>query len=85
MEGGSEGPDRRAGLRVALLLDDRDRLILYRSLPPSVRHVGVNVDDPAFTGDILAALEADFDTLYSEDLQHNQKIEGRLRIVNPFR
>lgn len=31
-----------------------------------------------------AALETGCDVLYSEDLQHNQRIEG-LRVVNPFR
>ncbi len=33
---------------------------------------------------LSAALHAGCDTLYSEDLQHNQIIEGRLRILNPF-
>ncbi len=33
---------------------------------------------------IAAALEAGCDTLYSEDMQNGQEIEGRLRIVNPF-
>ena len=33
---------------------------------------------------IAAALLADCGTLYSEDMQHGQEIEGRLRIVNPF-
>jgi predicted nucleic acid-binding protein len=33
---------------------------------------------------IAAALQADCDTLYSEDLQHGQTIEGRLIIRNPF-
>lgn len=33
---------------------------------------------------IATALEADCTTLYSEDLQHNQLIEGKLKIVNPF-
>jgi predicted nucleic acid-binding protein len=32
---------------------------------------------------IAAALQADCSVLYSEDLQHGQKI-GRLKIVNPF-
>ena len=34
---------------------------------------------------IAAALEKKCDILYSEDLQHNQKIEGTLVIVNPFK
>ena len=33
---------------------------------------------------VAAALEAGCDTLYSEDMQHGQMIEGRLRIANPF-
>ena len=33
---------------------------------------------------VAAALLADCDTLYSEDMQNGQEIEGRLRIVNPF-
>lgn len=31
-----------------------------------------------------AALEAECDTLYSEDLQNGQVIEGRLTVRNPF-
>lgn len=33
---------------------------------------------------IAAALQAGANVLYNEDLQHNQLIDGRLRIVNPF-
>jgi len=33
---------------------------------------------------ISAALESNCDILYSEDLQHNQVIEGVLTIINPF-
>jgi predicted nucleic acid-binding protein len=33
---------------------------------------------------ITAALRAGCATLYSEDLQHSQLIDGRLDIVNPF-
>ena len=33
---------------------------------------------------IAAALESGCTTLYSEDMQHNQVIEGKLKIVNPF-
>ena len=33
---------------------------------------------------VAAAFLAGCDTLYSEDLQHDQVIDGRLRIVNPF-
>ena len=34
---------------------------------------------------ISSTLAAGCDTLYSEDLQHNQLIEGKLTIINPFR
>jgi len=33
---------------------------------------------------IASALENDCTILYSEDMQHEQKIENRLKIVNPF-
>lgn len=33
---------------------------------------------------LAAALQADSNVLYSEDLQHNQLVAGTLRIVNPF-
>ncbi len=33
---------------------------------------------------VAAALETQCDVLYSEDLQHNQRVES-LRVVNPFR
>lgn len=33
---------------------------------------------------IAAALQAKAKILYSEDLQHNQKINGKLTIINPF-
>lgn len=33
---------------------------------------------------VAAALECGCETLYSEDLQHGQLIEGSLRVVNPF-
>ena len=33
---------------------------------------------------VASALEADCQILYSEDFQHNQFIEGKLKIINPF-
>ncbi|MCL1934304.1 MAG: PIN domain-containing protein [Candidatus Azobacteroides sp.] len=33
---------------------------------------------------IAAAIESGCSLLYSEDMQHNQLIEGKLKIVNPF-
>ena len=32
-----------------------------------------------------SALDADCDTLWSEDMQHGMVIDGRVRVVNPFR
>ena len=32
-----------------------------------------------------AALRADCDTLWSEDLQHGMLLDGRLRVLDPFR
>jgi predicted nucleic acid-binding protein len=34
---------------------------------------------------VASALRADCDTLWSEDMQHGMHIDGRLRILNPFR
>jgi predicted nucleic acid-binding protein len=33
---------------------------------------------------VAAALQADCETLWSEDMQHGQIVEGRLRITDPF-
>ena len=33
---------------------------------------------------IASALIAGLDRFYSEDLQHGQLIDGRLRLINPF-
>jgi predicted nucleic acid-binding protein len=33
---------------------------------------------------VASALEAGCTILYSEDLQHNQFIENKVRVVNPF-
>lgn len=33
---------------------------------------------------IAAALRANCDMLYTEDMQHGQVIDGRLTLVNPF-
>ena len=33
---------------------------------------------------IASALETECQILYSEDMQHNQIIEGKLKIINPF-
>jgi len=33
---------------------------------------------------VASAIEAGCDTLYTEDLQHGQLIEGKLTVTNPF-
>jgi predicted nucleic acid-binding protein len=33
---------------------------------------------------VAAALDAGCVTLYSEDMQHGQVIDGRLTLINPF-
>jgi len=33
---------------------------------------------------VASVLEAKYDILYSEDLKHNQLIDSKLRIINPF-
>ena len=34
---------------------------------------------------VAAALKAECDTLYTEDMQHGQLIDNRLTVINPFR
>lgn len=34
---------------------------------------------------VAAALQANCDTLWSEDMQHGMLVDQRLRIVNPFK
>jgi predicted nucleic acid-binding protein len=49
------------------------------------RRIAAKYGYSMFDGLIAAsALEAECDTLYSEDLQDRQVIEGRLTIRNPF-
>lgn len=73
----------------------REVLLLIRSFldvhPVRVRTHEVAVDVAARHGFhiydatiIAAALEAGCETLWTEDMQHGQVIEGRLHIRNPF-
>jgi predicted nucleic acid-binding protein len=49
------------------------------------RRIAAKYGYSVFDGLIAAsALEAECDTLYSEDLQDGQVIEGRVTIRNPF-
>jgi predicted nucleic acid-binding protein len=43
---------------------------------------GLSIWDAMIAG---SALDADCDTLWSEDMQHGMMLDGRLRVVNPFR
>lgn len=57
-----------------------DELVIRKSAEVAMRYQVSNWDALI----VAAALLADCDTLYSEDMQNGQEIEGRLRIVNPF-
>lgn len=55
-----------------------------RSLDQTIRisaHYGFSFWDSMM---LASALENNCSILYSEDMQHNQIIEGRLQIINPF-
>ena len=76
--------------------DVTDALGAIRTLCPSVVPITVDTHDSALRLSaqhgfhiydalvIAAALEANCDTLYSEDMQSGQVIAGRLTIRNPF-
>lgn len=57
-----------------------DELVIRKSAEIALRYQFSNWDALI----ISAALLAECDTLYSEDLQHGQLIDECLRIVNPF-
>jgi predicted nucleic acid-binding protein len=46
-----------------------------------VRHYNFQIFDSII---VASAIEAGCETLYSEDMQHNLRVEDRLRIINPF-
>lgn len=59
------------------------------AVPSTIVHATQLADRYAFSWFdaliVAAALECGCETLYSEDLQHGQMLEGSLRVVNPFR
>lgn len=57
-----------------------DELVIRKSAEVAMRYQMSNWDALI----VAAALLADCDTLYSEDMQHGQLIDDRLHIVNPF-
>ena len=66
-------------------------LVLVRLQPVDIRHIRLAWKIAARYGFshydsliVATALESGCERLYSEDLQHGQIIEERLRIVNPF-
>ncbi len=73
-----------------------ERIAVIRSLVTSIDAIDEETHDLArdivahhklsfYDGLVVAsALLADCETLYSEDMQHGLKIEGRLTILNPF-
>ncbi len=73
-----------------LLLSDVRALLTVRPLTLEVHSAGLGLAEryglSIYDAMIVAsALDADCDTLWSEDMQHGMAIEGRLRILNPFR
>lgn len=57
-----------------------DELVIRKSAEVAMRYQISNWDALI----VAVALLADCDVLYTEDMQHGQLIEDRLRIVNPF-
>ena len=65
-------------------------LLSVHSVTPEIHENGLNLAErynlSVYDAMIAAsALEADCDTLWSEDMQHGMVIDDRLRIINPFR
>lgn len=73
---------RRLSATVCSLLEVRPltRELHEKGLAVAERH-GLSIYDAMI---VAAALEADCDTLWSEDMHHGLMIERRLRIINPF-
>lgn len=59
-----------------LTAETHDRALLI------AERYGFSIYDSAI---VASALLADCKTLYAEDLQHRQRIEQRLAVINPFR
>jgi predicted nucleic acid-binding protein len=84
---------RKLGLSWEAVADAREQLLVYfeRVVPLSLRlheqglllaqRYGLSVYDGLIVG---AALAADCDILWSEDMHHGLLVHGRLRIINPF-
>ena len=75
----------------------RDALATIRLLCPIILPINLDTHDAALRIAerhgfaifdalvIAAALQAGSDTLWSEDMQHGMRIDGKMRILNPFR
>lgn len=84
---------RKLGLSWEAVADAREQLLVYcdRVVPLSLQlheqglllaqRYGLSVYDGLIVG---AALAADCDILWSEDMHHGLLVHGRLRIINPF-
>jgi predicted nucleic acid-binding protein len=73
-----------------LLLSTLRSLLTVHSITVEMHETGLALAEhyhlSTFDAMIAAsALHADCDTLWSEDMQHGMKLDGRLRVVNPFR
>jgi predicted nucleic acid-binding protein len=58
-----------------------DKATIRKSAEIAIRYRFSNWDSLI----IAAALLANCNTLYSEDMQHGQTLDGKLTVVNPFR
>jgi predicted nucleic acid-binding protein len=72
------------------ILEQVRTLVTVRSLDYATHRLGVDMAQryqlSIYDGMIVAAaLLAECDTLYSEDMHHGLVVEGQLSIVNPFR
>jgi predicted nucleic acid-binding protein len=57
-----------------------DEAVIRKSAELAINHQLSNWDSLI----VAAALLADCDTLYSEDMQHERLFENSLKVINPF-
>lgn len=84
------GKWRRSWLETRNILEEVYGIVTVRSLDHANHRLGLDMAEryqfSIYDGMIVsAALLAGCDTLYSEDMHHGLVVDGRLRIVDPFR
>ena len=50
-----------------------------------IKETNITVNNATSFDELLSALISNCAILYTEDLQHNQMIESKLKILNPFK